>query len=191
MLTTHACRCTREEIAAAAQHMQLHLPLSPSGEPRAAPNTVDAVAVMRAALLPPARQVCQDHMGQEDTRPAQLAGHLLLHFWIGACDAGGVVTAAPTLAGTVHGRRAGFVAFSPDTCAEVRKWSNHYYLGHLSRQLGRYALRQKGTAKVTYTRGTCTLFALPHALQGFAGLRAEPLNHCHVNLQPFLTSIMQ
>ena len=42
---------------------------------------------MHKALLPPARQVCQAHLQSDDSRPAQLAGHLLLHFWIGASAA--------------------------------------------------------------------------------------------------------
>ncbi|KAK9805954.1 hypothetical protein WJX73_008204 [Symbiochloris irregularis] len=44
---------------------------------------------MRAALLTSFNQIMEQHKNADDSRPAQMAGHILLHFWIGASAAGG------------------------------------------------------------------------------------------------------
>lgn len=51
------------------------------------PSLGDVRAIMRTALLPSAASICDAHLQANSRRPAQLAGHLLLHFWIGASAA--------------------------------------------------------------------------------------------------------
>ena len=76
------CRCNADKVHELARATSM-------SSARQAPSALEDVReVMRAALLPSMPQIL-DQYGKDDTkRPAQLAGSILLHFWIGACASG-------------------------------------------------------------------------------------------------------
>lgn len=77
-------RCDAGEMMRYAQDQAIAQVISEERQQRRLADVRDR---MRMALLTSFNHILEQHKDAENSRPAQLAGHILLNFWIGASAA--------------------------------------------------------------------------------------------------------